>query len=184
MGHGKARLLESNRAWGTAHGSERIYLLERPFDRAFLAPPLRPRDLEAPARRAEGLRAAAFRAPAFLPFAFSAFFAFRAPEDFRAADFFLPDDREELFAAFFFAPPLEALPPERALGADPLALDPAAVPFPLEVDPNDVRLALDAPPPNPLAGALDGLPKLEPAAPLPPVPPAPLPKPPPVSVDS
>src|SRR5512132_3774818 len=34
----KARLLESNRASGTAHGGQRIYLRERPLDPPFLRP--------------------------------------------------------------------------------------------------------------------------------------------------
>jgi hypothetical protein len=85
----KARLLESNRASGTAHGGRRNYLRFRPLDPVFLPPP-DPRDLDDPFDLVPPRLAEAFRAPAFLPPAFFAFFvppelalaALRAPEDF------------------------------------------------------------------------------------------------------
>ena len=79
----------------------RIYLLERPLDPAFLAPPLRLRDLEAPADRdllalrAEDFRPPALGAPAFFlpPDRALAFFP---AEAFRAPDFFTPEDLVDL----------------------------------------------------------------------------------------
>ena len=182
----KARLLESNRALGTAQGGMRVYLLERPFDPAFLAPPLRLRDLEAPpdrdfpALRAEDFRPAAFRAPAFFlpPDRALAFFP---AEAFFAPDFFPP----EAFFADFPAPALGAVEAARVVAAGRLAIAPplAARPAAAEPEPNWVRPAAPAaaaPAPNAL---LD--------APLPygelllvPLPPAAPPEPPPVSVDS
>ena len=177
------------------------YLRERPFDRAFLAPPLRPRDLEVPRarelapRRAEDFRPAAFRAPPFRAPAFRplvlAFFrpperallVFRALEDFLPG-FFLPKDLDELFAAFL-ALAVEVPPTGRALAVGPPALVPPGVTRPAEVElePNGVRPALPEVPPTPsppLDVPEDGpLPKLEPPL-VPPVPPSP----PPVSVDS
>ena len=142
----KARLLESNRALGTAHGGMRIYLFERPFDPPFLAPPLRLRDLEAPPDRAlvffpaEDFRPAAFRVGAFfLPPARG--LAFFPADAFRAPDFF-PED----FFADFPAPALEAVEAGRDVAAGRLALVPPldARPAAAEPEPNGVRAAAPA----------------------------------------
>lgn len=183
----KARLLESNRALGTAQGGMRAYLFERPFDPPFLAPPLRLRDLGAPPDRdLPALRAEDFRPPAFLPAAF-----FLPPDRplasfpadaFRAPDFFPP----EAFFAGFPAAALGAVEAGRDVAAGRLALVPPldARPAAAEPEPNGVRPAAPAaaaPAPKALLDA--PLPYGElPPAPL--EPPAGPPEPPPVSVDS
>jgi hypothetical protein len=99
---------------------------------------------------------------AFLPPVFRAFFrppelaVLRAPEDFRAPDFFAPEDRDAAFGAFFLGV-LEVLPADRALGVELPPLIPPAAPLPAEVelDPIGVRLAPPdvPPPPRPLVDA-------------------------------
>lgn len=140
----KARLLESNRASGTAQGGNPIYRLERRLDPAFLAPPLRLRDLEAPpdrdllALRVEGFRPPAFRAPAFFLPPDRALPDFPAAA-FRAPDFFRP---EELFAGFLAAA-LGAVETARVVAVVPPELAPPLVARPAvaEPEPNWVRPA-------------------------------------------
>ena len=186
----KARLLESNRASGTAHGGRKNYLRERPFEPELF--PL-PRALDPPLgrelapRRVEAFLAAlprlAFGA-LFLALFFPAAFRPPAPDlallapDFCPAAFPVPEDLEALFAAFLGVPPplvgrgagAELLPaatppPLRALGGEPPRPLRAAPPAPAALDP------LDAPP----EGALPNAPLPDPAAP---------PSPPPARDDS
>jgi hypothetical protein len=110
----KARLLESNRASGTAHGGRRIYLRFRPLDAVFLPPP-DPRDFDdpfglAPPRLAEAFRAPAFLAPPFLP---PAFFAFFVPPELALAALRAPEDFLPPLLACFRTPALDALPADR-----------------------------------------------------------------------
>jgi hypothetical protein len=105
-------------------------------------------------------RLAAFRAPAFFPVFLAAFrppdfalLALRAPEALR------PEDLDEVFEAFFLAPALGALLPDRGVATDPLALDPPARPAAVEPEPNALRPAVPAavPPPSPPVDPLEGV---------------------------
>lgn len=183
----KARLLESNRALGSAQGGMRIYLFERPFDPPFLAPPLRLPDLEAPPDRAlVFFPAEGFRPPAFLVATFflppDRGLAFFPADAFRAPDFFPPED----FFADFPAPALEAVEAGRDVATGRLTLvpPPGARPAAAEPEPNGVRPAAPAaaaPAPKALLDAPLPYGELL-LAPL--EPPATPPEPPPVSVDS
>jgi hypothetical protein len=103
-------------------------------------------------------RPAAFRAPAFFPFDLAAF----RPPDFalpalRAPEAFRPEDFDEVFEAFFLDPELGALLADRVVATDPVALDPPNRPAGVEAEPNALRPAVAAPPPNPVVDALEGV---------------------------
>src|SRR3954471_1724301 len=156
----KARLLESNRASGTAHGGRENYRLDRFFE----PPPLRPPDFDPPLDRLPE----AFRADVFLPpdLRAPAFFAppardavFRVPPAFFPVDFLPLEDRDALLVAFFLDPPddpdvdpLVDPDPDRLAELDGAPVPPPeAIPPPdrplLELDPVPVRPELEAAPP-------------------------------------
>src|SRR3954469_3757285 len=175
VGREKARLLESNRALGTAHGGSEIYRRERPLE-LDLRPPPRPadaRDRELDPRFAADflppeLRAADFRPPDLRPpeRLDGRVDDFRLPDDAFRPDFLVPEDLDAP-AEVFLRPPPEDLrlldPPDRVDAPDLLAppelpdaleppeppadrLDPADVPaLRVELEDPAVRVELEDP---------------------------------------
>src|SRR4051812_38253373 len=165
VGREKARLLESNRALGTAHGGSEIYRRERPLELDLRPPPRPPeaRDRELDPRFAADflppeLRAADFRAPALrAPERLDGRLEdFRAPDDAFRPDFFPSEDLDAPPEVFLRPPPddLRLLDPLEPLEPPAERLDPADVPA-LRVELEDPAVRVE--PEDPLSEELDRL---------------------------